>query len=263
MDPIDFWSRKTMPFYGGPIGSHATLVLLAQLGLPSSPQLARACENLIQYGQQADGSFTYGTRAEDATLCNTGTSVVALSYFGFADDEGVQRAGDFLVARAHASDGLACSFCDDAVCKWGVTKALTGLAALQSAQATGTRAAAIDRLADTLLSADYDFEGRDAKWLRFGFPLGYESDLVELCDVLARTGFGTEPRFQRLMDRVTRAATDDGRWIKSYGTRALQVEKRGKPSKWITVFALRAIRHASSSMAAAARTDLRRTSPGR
>jgi len=42
---------------------------------------------------------------------------------------------------------------------------------------------------------------------------------------------------------VLAAQTDDGRWVKRYGTRALQVEKRGQPSRWITIRALRAVKH--------------------
>jgi hypothetical protein len=38
--------------------------------------------------------------------------------------------------------------------------------------------------------------------------------------------------------------TVEGRWIKQNGTRALQVEEVGQPSKWITIRALRAIKHA-------------------
>jgi len=102
----------------------------------------------------------------------------------------------------------------------------------------------VETLADAVLDHEFDFEGRDARWLDFGFPLHYQSDLVELCDVLARLDYDFDPRFRRLLDIVLAAETADGRWIKRYGTRALQVEERGQPSKWITIRVLRALKHA-------------------
>jgi hypothetical protein len=108
-----------------------------------------------------------------------------------------------------------------------------------------------------VLDHEFDFEGRDARWLDFGFPLHYQSDLVELCDVLARLDYDFDPRFRRLLDIVLAAQTTDGRWIKRYGTRALQVEKRGQPSKWITIRALRALRHTQQAIVQADQAKMR------
>ena len=108
-----------------------------------------------------------------------------------------------------------------------------------------------------MLDHEFDFEDHDARWLNFGFPLDYQSDLIELCDVLARLGYGPDPRFQRLLDIVLEAQTDEGRWIKKYGTRALQVEGRGQPSKWLTIRALRAIKHTQRAIFQAERAGLR------
>jgi hypothetical protein len=101
----------------------------------------------------------------------------------------------------------------------------------------------VETLADAVLDHEFDLNGRDARWLDFGFPLHYQSDLVELVDVLAHLSYDSGPRFRRLLESVTEAQTSEGRWIKRYGTRALQVEARGQPSKWITIHALRAVKH--------------------
>jgi hypothetical protein len=116
--------------------------------------------------------------------------------------------------------------------------------------------AAVECLADALLQHEFEYRGRDASWLAFGFPHHYETDLTDLCDILARLGFATDSRFDRLMNPVLAARTDDGRWIKGQGTRALLVEPRGSPSKWITIRVLRAMRYATRSQAEAARSRL-------
>jgi hypothetical protein len=259
-DPVDLWGRKTRPFYGGPIGTHATLCLLAELGLPPLPVTGRACENLLEYGQHEAGGFSYDEAREHVVLCYTGTSIRALSYFGYAGDRRVRRAVSYLTERALDPAGGACPFCEAETCTWGLTQSLGAFAALPRAHLTGLRAAAVRRLAGALLDHEFAYDGPDANWLAFGFPHHYSTDLTDLCDVLARLGYGTDARFERLMAPVLSARTDDGRWIKGQGTRALLVEPRGSPSKWITIRVLRAIRVATRSRAEAARSRLHSSS---
>jgi hypothetical protein len=244
MDPVNFWGQAERPLYGGAVGTLATLDLLAELGLPRLPQLEAACENLLEHGQHAIGGFTYDGTPGRILLCHTGTAIRALIHFGYRGDPRLERAFEYLVRRSTAPGGLACAYADSEECQWGITKALAAFAALATADRTPGTSAAVETLADAVLDHEFDFEGRDARWLDFGFPLHYQSDLVELCDVLARLDYDFDPRFRRLLDIVLAAETADGRWIKRYGTRALQVEERGQPSKWITIRVLRALKHA-------------------
>jgi len=243
MDPVDFWGRADRPFYGGAVGTHATLNLLAELGMPRTPQLEAACENLLQHGQHESGGFTYDGTPGRILLCYTGNAIRTLVHFGYRGDPRLARAFEYLVARSTVPGGLTCPYADGEECQWGITKALAAFAELPAADRTPDRMRAVEALADAVLDHEFDFEGRDARWLNFGFPLDYQSDLVELCDVLARLDYGPDPRLGRLLDMMIAAQTADGRWIKRYGTRALLVEERGQPSKWITIRALRALKH--------------------
>jgi len=243
MDPVDFWGRADRPFYGGAMGTHATLHLLAELSMSRTPQIEAACENLFECGQHESGGFTYDGAPEGIFLCYTGNAVRTLLHFGYrATDARLEQALKYLVERSARPNGLTCPNSDREECRWGVVKALGAFAALPVADRTQARMQAVERLADAVLDHKFDFEDRDAHWLNFGFPLDYQSDLVELCDVLARLDYGTDPRLERLLDLVLAAQTTDGGWIKQYGTRALQVEERGKPSKWISIRALRALK---------------------
>ena len=243
MDPVDFWGQADKPFYGGAVGTHATLNLLAELGQPRTPQLETACENLFQRGQHERGGFSYDGTPGRILLCYTGNSIRTLVHFGYRHDPRLELALEYLTTRSSTPDGLTCPYADGQECQWGITKALGAFAALPADDRTPDRMRAVGALADAVLDHEFDFEGRDAPWLNFGFPLDYQSDLVELCDVLARLDYGADPRLRRLLDIVLEAQTDVGRWIKQYGTRALQVEKQGRPSKWLTIRALRALKH--------------------
>ncbi len=257
MDPLDFWGRADRPFYGGAVGTHATLSLLAALGVSRTPQLEAACENVFEHGQHKSGGFTYDGTPSRTLLCYTGKAISTLVHFGYRDDPRLERAIEYLAGRSAAPGGLTCPYADGEECQWGITKALGAFAALPAADRTPDRIQAVQVLADAVLDHQFDFEGRDARWLDFGFPLDYQSDMVELCDALARLDYGPDPRLGRLLDVVLEAQTTDGRWLKQYGTRALQIEKKGQPSKWITIRALRALKHTHRAIQEAERASLR------
>ncbi len=116
---------------------------------------------------------------------------------------------------------------------------------------------AVKTMADAVLDHKFDFTGRDSHWLNFGFPLNYQSDLVELCNILARLDYGPDPRLGRMLELILAAQTADGRWLKQYGTRVFQVEEKGQPSKWITIRARLAIKHTQRSIMEADRDWIR------
>jgi hypothetical protein len=83
-------------------------------------------------------------------------------------------------------------------------------------------------------------------WLRFGFPLSYNSDVLEALVALMGVGEPLRPEYEPALEAV-RAAADPGmRWIlrnSLNGKMIADVEKKGQPSKWLTLRALRALRH--------------------
>ena len=256
MDPVDFWGQAEKPFYGGAMSTHATLHLLAELGMDLTPQIEAACENLLEYGQHANGGFTYDGSTERILLCHTGNAIQTLIHFGYGDDPRTSRALDYMAERCTTPDGLTCLYADGGACQWGFVKALGAFAVVPAADRTPDHERAIEALTSATLTCPFDFEGQYAAWLDFGFPLDYQSDLTELCDVLARLDYGLDPCFQKLLEVMLAEQTAEGRWLKRDGTRALQVEEVGQPSKWITIRALRAIKHTQRSLVRTARIEL-------
>jgi hypothetical protein len=81
-------------------------------------------------------------------------------------------------------------------------------------------------------------------WLQFGFPLMYQTDALEILGILTRLGYKDE-RMQEAIDVVISKQDDQGRWMleKSFNGRfQVSIEQKGKPSKWITLFALRTLK---------------------
>ena len=83
-------------------------------------------------------------------------------------------------------------------------------------------------------------------WLKFGFPLHYNSDVLEATLGLARVGAAHDPRLDRALQVVREKRADDGRWIMERsmnGKMLVDVEELGAPSKWLTYRTLYVLQH--------------------
>ncbi len=83
-------------------------------------------------------------------------------------------------------------------------------------------------------------------WTQFGFPLNYNSDVLEAMLALATVGTPMSPNLERPLKIIRDKQTADGVWLmdKSLnGQMWADVEVKGQPSKWITVFAMIVLDH--------------------
>jgi hypothetical protein len=77
-------------------------------------------------------------------------------------------------------------------------------------------------------------------WTKFGFPLNYNSDVLEAMLALAVVGTPMSPALAKPLQVIRDKRTADGVWLsdKSFnGKMWADVEVKGHPSKWITLFA--------------------------
>jgi hypothetical protein len=113
-------------------------------------------------------------------------------------------------------------------------------------------AQAIEQGTDFLLShdpavADYPTRLGDkpsSDWFKFGYPLGYTSDVLQNLEVLAALGQASDPRLANALEFVKSKQDQQGRWKMQYslnGKMWVDIEKKGAPSKWITLRALRVL----------------------
>ena len=81
-------------------------------------------------------------------------------------------------------------------------------------------------------------------WKKFGFPLSYWSDVLETTAVLVDLGYGQDPRLENAYQFILGKQDDQGRWkLENTMNRMwFEVEKKGKPSKWITLRVLRVLK---------------------
>jgi hypothetical protein len=83
-------------------------------------------------------------------------------------------------------------------------------------------------------------------WLRFGFPNSYNPDLLEALLALAELGVAHDPALDEALDHVESRRGADGRWKLDdslNGKMLADVERKGRPSKWITLRAAIVLQH--------------------
>ena len=83
-----------------------------------------------------------------------------------------------------------------------------------------------------------------AGWKRFGFPLFYQSDVLEVLDTLTSLGVNDE-RMQDSIDLVIDSRQSNGKWLlkNSFNGKMLcEIEVKKEPSKWITLRGLRVLK---------------------
>lgn len=83
-------------------------------------------------------------------------------------------------------------------------------------------------------------------WLKFGFPLHYNSDILEAMYALARLGTPMTSALQQPLQVIEDKMTPEGTWILENslnGKMWVDVEEKGKPSKWVTYYALFVLTH--------------------
>ncbi|MBU2611760.1 MAG: nitrogen fixation protein NifH [Chloroflexi bacterium] len=231
------------------------LLFLAELGADGeNDQVRKGCEYFLDQSPTKHGGF------DPLVYCLNGNMLWALTQLGVADDERFGRAVDWLTGMitgelphtgSYSWPGFGCGANDKLPCAWGAVKALRALTnlhpTLQSPKVKKAAEASIEFLfSRDLAKADYPVYKRiSGEWFKFGFPLSYTSDVLEAAFVLCEAGHGNDPRLRNAIDLIISKRQSDGRWLLKHslnGKMWADIEVKGKPSKWITLRALRVLK---------------------
>ena len=227
-------------------GAVGVLGLLCMLGVSPDERTAAGCDSLLEHAQHECGGLSIvRTQRSGIMPCTTGLQLPLLARFGRAGDPRVRRAFAFVIEDMAAPDALECGRYEHRECLWGAIAALDGLALLPADMRTPQARKTVKRLAEALLGADYDFAGEHKRWLTFGVPRAW--DLLSALLALAAHGYGRDRRFRPLLDLVLAQQDEQGRWRCGSVSRTWPLEKRNRPSKWVTLDALRLLKRTSAT----------------
>jgi hypothetical protein len=244
-----------------------SLLILAELGAKRTPEIERGLEHVFKFQRDSGHFLTKLPKTERgrASVVKDGSCLDAnvLYYmvdFGYLDDPRVQRLIEFIVDYHSIEDaGWRCRaypINPDAVfpvnCYMGAAKTLRSLSMIPPAKRSKEIEAVIAREVESVLEngvyrylRNPDGSRKDkAGWKRFGFPLFYQSDALEVLDTLTRLGV-RDDRMEGAVRLVEGARGSDGRWLLRHsfnGKMWVDIDVKKKSSKWVTLRALRILR---------------------
>jgi hypothetical protein len=251
-----------------------SIILLAQLGARASDdkRIQNACDYLLDHALADGGQFTTNGAASGTADCLQGNLVWALLELQY-EDARLETALDWM-ARSVTGEGIApmtereapvryyagkcgpvfaCGANNKQPCAWGGVKVMMALGKWPKARRTAAIKRAIQQGVDFLFSVDPSDatypSGWAAKpsgnWWKFGFPIFYVTDLLQVLEALCGLGYARDPRLSRALELVRQKQDDFGRWSLDYdyaGKTWVDFGPKRQPNKWVTLRALRVLK---------------------
>ena len=254
-------------------GTAWQLLMLAELEADGRDErIVAACEYLLRCSQDPESfGFSYDERADgsggrhgEVIPCLTGNMVWSLVKLGRLGDERVRKAIGWIARYQRFDDGAReapagwpydrYEMCwGRHSCHLGVVKALKALSAVPKKRRTADVDRSIAGACEYLLAHHIYKRSHDLSkvskpgWRRLQFPLMYQTDVLEIADILVDLGVRDE-RMADAIDLIRSRQNGQGRWLLDStfnGRFWVSIEKKGMPSKWITYRAVKVLKRIS------------------
>jgi len=255
------------PKYRGTVWS---VIMLAQLGATANhdQRIAKACQYLLDHALTQYGQFSASGTPGSTADCLQGNLCGAMLDLEYKDSR-LEQAFDWM-ARSLTGDGVApmgdkstsiryysgkcgpgfmCGSNNKQPCAWGAAKVMLAFSKLPREAWTPQIAKAVHQSVDFLFSVDpataaYPSGWNDKpskNWWRFGFPVFYVTDILQIVEALVRLGFGSDPRLTNAINIIKDKQDSQGRWPLEYnytGKTWVDFGEKKQPNKWVTLRAL-------------------------
>jgi hypothetical protein len=249
-------------------GTVWNIILLGELDADGKDERIRKTADFILTRSQdkQSGGFAYqsgadGGHHDKVVPCLTGNMVFSLIRFGYLNDSAIKHGIEWIAKYQRFDDGIEQrpkgwpydrfqNCWGKHTCHMGAVKSLKALAEIPPEQRTKAVKDTIKKGAEYLLIHRLYKSSHDpavlAKrfWVNFSFPTLWKTDALEMLGVMVKLGYHDE-RMQDAIDLLISKQDRQGRWKmeKSYNNRLLVgLEKDGKPSKWVTLNALKVLK---------------------
>jgi hypothetical protein len=277
MDQAGFWIEPG-PGYNPKYRSTVwALIALAQLGaaVAEDKRIAQACAYFLDHALTAGGQITASGAPSGTADCLQGNLCWALLELG-CDDPRLATAFEWM-ARTVTGEGVApvtdkqaavryyagkcgplfaCGSNNKLPCAWGGAKVMLALGKVPDKQRTPLMKRAIKQGVEFLLSVDpataaypAGFSSKPSQnWWKFGFPVFYVTDILQIVEALVALGYGRDRRLINALRLIRDKQDAHGRWLMEYDYASKtwgMYGRKKEPSKWVTLRALRVLKAAA------------------
>jgi hypothetical protein len=188
--------------------------------------------------------------------CLTGNMAAALIRIGYENDPRVRNALSWLVKIQNRDGGWLCPYWkahikDKHGCFYGTICPLEAFSEVEKENLTKEMKEAIEKgveflLMHRLFKADHhNYRVINRAWLKLSFPWFYGYNILRGLDVLTKLGYVIDERLSDAVEVLLQKRQSSGAWILENaptGRMHVNIEVKGKPSKWITLMALRVLK---------------------
>lgn len=274
MDPAGFWMKPGhgyLPKYRSTVWS---VIMLAQLGASASQdsRISQACDHLIENSLNPGGQFSATGPPSGTVDCLQGNLYWSMEQLGY-EDPMMEPALDWM-AKTVTGDGIApmtekkapvryyagkygpgflCGANNKLACGWGAAKVMLAFSSLPIERRTNQVDKAIKMGVDFLFSVDpataeypSGFSQKPSRnWWKFGFPVFYVTDLLQVVESLAALGYGRDSRLKNALKLILSKQDESGRWPLEYsykGKTWVEFGELKQPNKWVTLRVLRTLK---------------------
>jgi len=273
MEADGCWSKPGPGYQPKYFGTVWSVIQLAQLGgsLHEDKRIQKACHYVRAHALVPAGQFSYNGAPSGTFDCLQGNLCAALLQLG-CDPTELAPALDWM-ARSQTGNGIApasdrdapvryyayksgpdyaCGANNKLPCAWGAVKVMLAFGAIPKVHRTAVVREAIHKGVDFLLGVDpakaaYPTGSGGApnrSWWKFGFPVFYISDILQIVEALTALGYGGDKRLRHAVSLVEEKQNPNGQWPLEYeysGKTWVKFGRKNAPNKWVTLRAVRAL----------------------
>ncbi|MFW9951751.1 MAG: nitrogen fixation protein NifH [Candidatus Thorarchaeota archaeon] len=250
-------------------GTVWSFIILAELNADGKDYRIKQASEFILNNSQDRKSGGFSTRGneedggfhEQVIPCLSGNMLWALIRFGLLEDQRIQYGINWILKYQRLDDAIETpprdwpydkykSCWGKHTCHMGVVKNLKALAEIPLSKRTikmnNFIHDAVDYILEHRIYKKSHQKSAIAKeeWTQFGFPLLWKIDALETLNILTKLGY-KDDRMEDAINLVLSKQNQEGKWIleKSFNGRVqVNIEQKGKESKWITLNAIRALK---------------------
>jgi hypothetical protein len=251
--PEGYWQSKKSLYRPKYTATNWIALILSDLGLTKENKKVRKTADLFFKEWLPIPSATNIFNDE---VCIVGNTARMLTRFGYEDDPRVKKLFDRLVEDQKEDGGWHCF--ESTKGSLDCWEGLAAFAALPKSKQTRKIKDSIERGAEFYLHRRlFDDGEKYPPWFRFHYPNHYYYDVLVGLDVITGLGYGGDRRLRAALEILKQKRREEGTWIldkahPDLGSGAryrlgkkvtpFALEEAGKPSKWITLTALRVLK---------------------
>jgi hypothetical protein len=273
MNKEGYWEKPGAGYYPKYTGTVWSVILLGQLGasIDMDERIDTACAYILDHNFIQEGHFTVNGLPSGTADCLQGNLCYSLIDLG-CEDKRLDKAYEWM-ARSVTGEGVApmtdknaplryyagkcgpvfaCGSNNKKPCAWGAASVMLAFSKLPAEKRTPLIERTIKTGVDFLFSTDpakADYPSGYApkpsgNWWKFGFPVFYVSDILQITEALVRLGYGKDKRVANALQLIRDKQDSQGRWLMEYdytGKTWVDFGPKKQPNKWVTLRALRVL----------------------